>query len=404
MSMPKKIIQKLLHILFGYPIYAFSFLMPRNPKKIVVGSHTPFNDNSKYFFLLSQAYLSEYEIIWITNSKEVEDKINTLGLNTYRINTLKGLYHSLTAKFYIYSFHLIDINFWTSGGSIKFNLWHGIPLKDITFAIKSGPSAKIYNEKSIFSRLLRPQVFIRPDYMLTTSDTMSKYFAKAFRIKKKQCLEYGMPRCDIFSWSKEKILKFIFTYESKEMLEFVNHLSTFKRVFIYMPTWREEIDFLYGAGFDFKKLNEKMKKSNMLFLLKLHPFTKLKNINLDSIDNFSNLIVMNSDMDIYPILPFTDCLISDYSSIYYDYLLLENKAIYLYPYDYESYISNNRDLAFDYDSSMPGIRIKDFDDLLHIIKEDQHHRTKEQENIKKEYFPISPNNSVKALSSFIKEI
>ena len=200
----KKIIQKLLNILLGYPLYLFSFFIPRDPKKIVVGSHTPFNDNSKYFFLLSQEYLPEYQIIWITNSREVEDRISKLNLSVYRAMTLQGLYHTLTAKFYIYSFHLPDINFWTSGGSMKFNLWHGIPLKDIAFAIKSGPSAKLYNEKSIFSRIIRPHVFVRPNFMLTTSDEMSNYFSQAFRINKTHCLEYGMPRCDILSWSKNK--------------------------------------------------------------------------------------------------------------------------------------------------------------------------------------------------------
>ncbi|MCK5536335.1 MAG: CDP-glycerol glycerophosphotransferase family protein, partial [Bacteroidales bacterium] len=91
-----KAIKKLLEMFYGYPIYLISFLIPRNPNKIVVGSHTPFNDNSKYFFILSQEYLQEYEIIWITKSKEVKDNINNLGLAVYRKNTLKGFYHSLT--------------------------------------------------------------------------------------------------------------------------------------------------------------------------------------------------------------------------------------------------------------------------------------------------------------------
>ena len=146
----------------------------------MVGSHTPFNDNSKYFFLFSRKYLKKYKIIWLTNDTNVVKIVNDLGMQSYRIRTLKGMFHALTAKYYIYSFHLHDINFWTSGGSIKFNLWHGIPLKDIAFAIKSGPSAKLYDEKSlIFSKVIRPHVFIRPNYMLTTSRLMSRYFCKS---------------------------------------------------------------------------------------------------------------------------------------------------------------------------------------------------------------------------------
>jgi CDP-glycerol glycerophosphotransferase (TagB/SpsB family) len=401
--MLKKILIKAIDITLGYPLYCLSFFMIRNPKKIVVGSHTPFNDNSKYFFLFSSKYLSDYKIIWITKSQITEKKIRKLNLEVYRKNSLKGLYHSLTAKFYIYSFHLHDINFWTSGGSIKFNLWHGIPLKDIAFAIKSGPSSKLYNEKNLISRIIRPHIFIRPDYMLTTSEKMSSYFAKAFRINQKQCLEFGMPRCEILSWKKEKILTFVKTYESYEMLDLIHTLQNYTKIYIYMPTWREEVDFLNTAGFDFALLNKQLKLKNMLFLFKLHPFTKLKKLNLDKINAFSNLLVLDSEMDIYPILPFTDCLITDYSSIYYDYLLCKEKEIYLYPYDYNHYINTNRNFAFDYYNSMPGEHLKSFQDLLAILNNNSTF-SQEQIKIKKEYFGKNNYKTVERLCKYIKDL
>ena len=399
-----KAIKKLLEMFYGYPIYLISFLIPRNPNKIVVGSHTPFNDNSKYFFILSQEYLQEYEIIWITKSKEVKDNINNLGLTVYRKNTLKGFYHSLTAKFYIYSFHLIDINFWTSGGSVKFNLWHGIPLKDIAFTIKSGPSSKLYNEKSVFSRFVRPHIFVRPDFMLTTSPEMSDYFAKAFRIEKEQCLEYGMTRCDILAFPEQKIIDYIRTYESPEMLQLIKTLKDYDKVFIYMPTWREKIDFLEDAGFDFERLNQAMKEENKIFILKLHPFTKLKNIKLTTLDLFSNIMVLDSDMDVYPLLPFTDCLISDYSSIYYDYLLCKGKEIWLYPYDYDAYVLKSRSLAFDYKVSMPSLHIENFNHLLDMVKYGKISFSEEEIETRDRYFNHKSGNSVENLSQFIERI
>jgi len=399
-----KIFTKFFNLFLGYPLYLFSFFIPRNQKKIVVGSHTPFNDNSKYFFLFSHKYLNDYKIIWLTNDTNVVKIVNNLGMESCKVRTLKGIFHALTAKYYIYSFHLHDINFWTSGGSTKFNLWHGIPLKDIAFAIKSGPSAKLYDEQILFSRLMRPHIFVRPNYMVTTSKLMSSYFSKAFRIQKKQCLEFGMPRCEILSWDNDKIIKFVDTYESSKMLTFIHQLEKYKKVFIYMPTWREEVDFLNNAGFNFEVLNERLKKDNMLFLFKLHPFTKLKNINLNEINTYSNLLVMDTEMDIYPILPFTDCLITDYSSIYYDYLLCKEKEIYLYPFDYDHYVSNNRDLAFDYKTHMPGLHLKNFDDLLNVLKYSDHKFLEDQKKIKEEYFSENSQNSVKQLCKFIEGI
>ncbi len=240
--------------------------------------------------------------------------------------------------------------------------------------------------------------------MLTTSKIMSSYFSKAFRISEEQCLEYGMPRCEILSWENEKILKFVETHESHEMLDLIHLLKNYKKVFIYMPTWREEVDFLDDAGFDFEVLNKRLKKENILFLFKLHPFTKLKRIKLDEINVYSNLTVMDTEMDIYPILPFTNCLITDYSSIYYDYLLCKGKEIYLYPYEYDNYISKNRDLAFDYTTHMPGLHLKNFDDLLNVLKYSSHTFLEDQKKIRKEYFNETSQNSVEQLCKFIEGI
>ena len=188
------------------------------------------------------------------------------------------------------------------------------------------------------------------------------------------------------------------------MLKLVTNLTRYKKVFIYMPTWREKVDFLDDAGFDFVQLNQIMQGKNRLFIFKLHPFSKLKNIKLDEIDAFSNLMVLDTTMDVYPILPFTDCLISDYSSIYYDYLLCEDKEIYLYPYDYENYVLENRDLAFDYEKSMPGLRIKNFNYLLDMVKCEKNSFSKEQIQINVKYFEEDKGKSVEQLCHFIKEI
>jgi len=142
----------------------------------------------------------------------------------------------------------------------------------------------------------------------------------------------------------------------------------------------------------------------LLFIFKLHPLTVFEKINLDEVNKFSNLTVMDKNMDIYPILPFTDCLISDYSSIYYDYLLMKDKEVYLFPYDYEEYILKSRSLAFDYNKQMPGRRFEDFNDLLGSINTDIIPRSKEQEYIKNDYFSCQESSSVTKMCEFIRNI
>ena len=67
----------------------------------------------------------------------------------------------------------------------------------------------------------------------------------------------------------------------------------------------------------------------------------------------ANIINYNATADIYPALNLFDALITDYSSIYFDYLLLDRPVIF-YPYDYDNYIRNDRSLLFDYKQMAPG--------------------------------------------------
>lgn len=394
---------KMLEYILGYPLYLISFFCKRNVKKIVVGSHTPFNDNSKYFFLASSGYLVDYEVIWITRNSKVKEHILSIGGRCELSNSLYGIYHCLTAKYYVYSFHLPDINFWTSGGSIKFNLWHGIPLKDIAFCIKDGPSKKTYDSKNVISRIFRPYIFVRPDYLLTTSRAMSEYFSKAFRVSMDRCLEYGLPRCDILMKSKVDILEHVRQFETKKVEDIIYHISLFDKSYIYMPTWRECEDFLSEADFDLNVLNQKMCSLDSVFIFKFHPFTKISNYSLSEINNYSNLLIIDSDVDVYPILAFTTHLITDYSSIYYDYLLLENNNIILFPFDYEGYQINSRSLAFSYIENMPGDRVYSFCELLKYmdIKESS---SQSNEEIRNKFFSNRNADSTFKLCEFISNL
>lgn len=78
---------------------------------------------------------------------------------------------------------------------------------------------------------------------------------------------------------------------------------------------------------------------------------------------------MDKDIDIYPLLSSTDVLITDYSSIYYDYILLHNKEVIFYTFDINEYLSECRDFVIDFKTVTPGIHIKNFGELYKIIEE-----------------------------------
>jgi CDP-glycerol glycerophosphotransferase (TagB/SpsB family) len=383
-----------IEIILGYQIYFLSFLFPRNKNKWVIGSHIGFAGNSKYFFIYTITEENKKMCYWIASSRKEAQIVRNLGLPSYYKWSVVGLYHLLTAKIYIFSSHLTDINFFTSGNAKRINFWHGVGIKKIEFELSIGSGKKVYDEKNLISRIYLPQIFKKPHFFLVTSSLMKEHFKQCFKITDKECFECGYPRNDIFYWNKKKLKTFIKNYEIKYIQLLVDQLENYNQSYMYMPTWRENRrDFIDSSKFDFVALNSVLKEKNELFLLKLHPTT-----NLNIKEKISNILIIDKNIDIYPILPFTNILITDYSSIYYDYLLLKDKNIILFPFDYNDYILNNRELAFDYNQYTHGNIAYTFHDLLSIIKNnDKNISNKERNNLMNLFWSYSHTNSSKLI-------
>ena len=105
------------------------------------------------------------------------------------------------------------------------------------------------------------------------------------------------------------------------------------------------------------RMSEFCRKNNLMFVCKFHPYLTLSKVSLPE-----NIRLVDSKSDVYPLLPLCDVLLTDYSSVYFDFLLVD-KPIVFYPYDYKKYISKNRELLFDYDSMTPGKKVTDENDL-----------------------------------------
>jgi CDP-glycerol glycerophosphotransferase (TagB/SpsB family) len=84
------------------------------------------------------------------------------------------------------------------------------------------------------------------------------------------------------------------------------------------------------------------------------------------VDSLDSIIDVSAESDIYPLLREVDILITDYSSIYFDYLLLDRPVIF-YPYDLLSYVADDRNLLFDYEAMTPGPKAFDFESLLSTL-------------------------------------
>lgn len=370
----KEIFARLGDVIVGWLIRPFSFITPRNKRKWIIGNKTGWGDNSKYLRILLENNNENLRLIWIAKDKSGRDLVRGKGFEAYKKWSIKGIYHALTAGAYFYSSNINDINYWVSGKVFSINMWHGVGLKKLGMK-----QSETYNPKDISTRIFTPFYYHQPSYFIGPSDMMARHFADCYNMTDKQMLKIGYPRCEYLLLDNEKRQKFIEKYESEKIIDLIDNLKIYSKVYVYMPTFRDDQhDFIKQAGFDFKRLNNILKEKNSILMLKLHPATRIGDVDFD---NFSNLILLDKNIDIYPLLPSTDVLITDYSSIYYDYILMKDKDVILFPFDYKDYVENSRDFAFDYLTFSPGIKAWNFDELYDIIKEEPDLSFKERDKI-----------------------
>ncbi len=371
--MTLKNLETLIKKIKYYPLYLVYFLSgfsKRNKDVWLFGTYNAgFGDNTKYLYLHLEKNYPGITIIWITRKKNNLKSLKGKGINVYYKKSFKGIFYILKAGAIFSNTNIEDVSFWFSRKAKFINLWHGIPLKKIEFDIKSGKIAWKFSYKNTLEKFIKkisfPGLYRHPDYLLIPSKFMKQYFVSAFQIKEENALIGEYPRNAIFKYSKEELLNLICRFESESTLKLVKSFSKYKKVLIYLPTFRDgKSDFIKNSKINFEELNKIGESYNYLFIIKLHPTTSKKILDLS---RFSNIKLLDSKSDIYPILPFTDILISDYSSIFFDYLLLDKEIIF-FPFDLKEYLRKSRKMYFDYDEIVVGEKCISFPELIKSIK------------------------------------
>ena len=154
-------------------------------------------------------------------------------------------------------------------------------------------------------------------------------------------------------------------------LKSIRRRVKFKHVFLYLPTSRERrkyerVDLFGKYGFDSKKIQKTLEKLDAILIIKAHPGDRV-----DLSGNSSDQRVYtpaSADLpDAYQLLKETDVLITDYSSVYLDFLLLDRPVIFA-PFDIDEYIKKDRELYYDYDDVTPGPKAKDWCEVFKLAE------------------------------------
>ena len=336
------------------PVRAATRRVTRDPSLVAFGAAANrFADNARYAFL-GVAGEPRLRCVWITGSRRVRDEIRALGYDAELRWSPNGIRCCLRAGWYVYGAYVSDISYLLGNGVRTFNLWHGIPLKAIEFDITTGPLASVYHAPrwSPF-RLAFADRFLKPDVLLSTSDFITqRCFTSAFRIPADRCLEFGYPRTDHLCRPDASAI-------ARRRLELAHDVT----VVGYFPTWRDDgRDFLSACGFSFDELNTALVEGNKFLLFKAHPnFADIAPQNRQ----WSNIRIIDGAVDAYEILPACDMLVTDYSSIAYDFLLLRRPIVYFVP-DLDRYVEH-RNVYFTLEEMAAGPIVKELEEFYRLL-------------------------------------
>jgi len=395
----KKIFEKSLINPSCFFIYYLIYLFPRDNKKWVFGSGVGmnFSDNAKYLFLYCSQQ-SEIKSYWITSNKKLVSNLREQGLKAYHRYSIKGIWLSVTSKLYIYDSRTSSINHWTSAGAYKVNLWHGSPLKTIDRDITVKHNAfyignHTWGPKRYLVRMMMPEWFVVPDLMIATSDKVKGYFNSAFGSK--QIEVAGYPRNDII------VNPNLYAKHLGFEQQIIDSITTEKTI-LYAPTFRDTNRFNRDTPIEWEKLNDLLIKQNTSFLIKLHRH----DYSMVMKEEYSNIRVLDNESDMYPLFTKVDLLITDYSSIFFDFLLTD-KPVLFYPYDKDEYLTMDRSMYDDYDTVTPGHKAYNYSDFHKKLEMffQQPNALKESDldyqKIKKMYNKYSDSNGAKRTYEFI---
>ena len=314
-----------------------------------------YNYNSRYLFEYVKENLPEITPLFVINDPELRNSLSSKYGKQYFIETesIQGIRQALSAGVWFTSAGLPAYGTGLHKKRLIINLWHGVPLKKIALLDPNlKKAARIYFKK-IFSE--------NYTCILTTSHELIPLMARSFAVSEDKIKVWGQPRNDgLFQKN-----------DCREILgQLFPDLPEYTKTVLYAPTFRDygQVQLFTFKDFDQKQLEAFVDEKNMLLFIRT--LVAEQGSAAPYLGKRIRFLGNEQAEDVTGILNIFDCLITDYSSIYIDYLLTDKPMIFL-PYDRQQYL-DGRGMNFDYDDVTPGPKPETFNDFLDALspKED----------------------------------
>jgi len=346
-------------------------LVPRRRDLWVFGSWygTRFSGSPRALFVYCLRFrATEISVAWISRRRELVRELRALGLPAYHRFSIRGLWLCLRAGVYVFDCRSSDINYVTSGGAVTINLWHGTPLKRIEHDIEdpTHPYQRAHVGswwRRVFYRVVRPTDAERYDFVCAASPFVAERLAQAFRMPIARIL-VGEAPCN------DALLVGAAAYTPLRQLDhsllsrLEAHREAGTRVVAYLPTFRDAGNASSDkVSIEWGRLEPVLRRSGAVFCWKAHGEDRRQ---LPHDMGGGLLEALPTEVDAHLLLHKVDVLITDYSSIYFDYLLTDRPIIF-YAYDLSHYVGASRTLYEPYGEVTPGLLARDSDELASAL-------------------------------------
>jgi Putative glycosyl/glycerophosphate transferases involved in teichoic acid biosynthesis TagF/TagB/EpsJ/RodC len=316
-----KVLYKIYYFCGSTFLYFVSIFVRTDNKLIIFNSFggKKYDDSPKEIHekIIKDSRFNDYKIIWAFHSPNL---LNVDGAKSIKTDTIKYFYYTLKAKCWITNSTIERALRYKNKNTFYFNTWHGTPIKKMGTDIEKDKRFLDAGEK----------VKWKVDLMCAQGVYDATIFSRAFNIDYDKFVISGLPRNDILANYNDNY---------KQQLKIKLNIPLNKKVILYAPTFREfdkdkKLNCVIKPPIDFEKWKSEISDEYILLLRAHYEVSKILNIKTDDfLYDFSDYECLNDLMVV------SDILISDYSSIYFDYSVM-GKPMLCFAYDYDKYMEN----------------------------------------------------------------
>lgn len=310
-----------------------------------------YSDSPKYIYeYLAKNSPGEYKFIWVINKKGTQIPYKHRKVKRFSI---RYSYYMARCGYYIFNGRQPE---WVRKreGNIFLQTWHGTPLKRLVFDMEDVSSAtprykqQVYKQSRAWDYLIAPNAF------------SAKTFRRCFMFHNK-ILETGYPRNDLLHAPDREEL----AVSIRQKLGIPHDMKTI----LYAPTWRDD-EFYEKGRYKFElALDPDYMKRNLgdeyVLLIRTHYFIA-DSLDISALGGFA--VNVSRYDDITELYLISDILITDYSSVFFDYANLKRPMLF-FTYDLEKYRDVLRGFYLDIEKEVPGPLLFTTEEIVDAVKD-----------------------------------